>query len=383
VREYYAFRTYSAAIGDRPVPIVGKPGVWSWDRLNPGTAALLEVAEITTGNAVLDLGCGTGVLGVLAAHSAQCSRVVLVDCSLPATTAAERTVDLNATLGAEVLLADGVRQLSQRSFDVVLCHLPRGRALQQELIDGAAWVLRPGGRFYLVASKRSGIKGAIKYARAQFGRCAVLRQKQGYHVALATHHGPGPQRSGWTEYCSSAVLCDGVETTVVGKPGIFAWDRVDEGTAALIGSMKIGADDCVLDLGCGTGLAGLAASRHAHSGAVVLVDADIRAVEAARRTLEVNGAQNAEVLLSDCAQAARDRRFDVVVTNPPFHLGVGTEFDVAHQFVRDAWAVLRPAGRLYLVANRHLRYTDVIAQVFGAVTTAFANAKYQVLAARA
>ncbi|MBE9507734.1 MAG: methyltransferase, partial [Chloroflexi bacterium] len=185
------------------------------------------------------------------------------------------------------------------------------------------------------------------------------------------------------EYITHHVTLGGVETALISKPGVFAWDRLDAGTAALVSAMEVGSQDRVLDLGCGTGLAGLAAARRAFEGRVVLVDADVRAVESARRTLEANGIANGEVLLSDCGSAVLDRRFDVVIANPPFHQGVGVDYEVACQFVRDAARVLRRGGRLFLVANRFLRYTDLVREAFGNVATAYDDARYHVLTAAA
>jgi 16S rRNA (guanine1207-N2)-methyltransferase len=379
--DYYTFQKFAVDVCDLSLAVVGKPGVWSWNGLDPGTAALLEVVEVRPDDIALDLGCGTGVIGAAAGLQAPQGRVRLVDCNVTAIACSERTLAANDLSSVQVQLADGVAGLAPSSFDLVLSHLPRGRVVQEEFIQGAARVLQPGGRFCFVAHKRVGVKGAIAYTRDLFGRCGVVRQKKGYHVALAVKP-DGLELSPLTEsYVTHGVTLDGVETTLVSKPGVFAWDRLDDGTEALVGASEIGAGDRVLDLGCGTGLAGLAAARRAPQGHVVLVDADARAVESAQRTLAINGITNSEVFLSDCAAAVSERRFDIVITNPPFHQGVGVDYEVACQFVRAAAQVLRPGGHLFLVANRFLRYGDLVKEVFGGVETVYADNRYHVLAA--
>jgi 16S rRNA (guanine1207-N2)-methyltransferase len=185
-------------------------------------------------------------------------------------------------------------------------------------------------------------------------------------------------------YVTRTITLDGVETALVSKPGVFAWDRLDGGTACLVDAMEIERCDRVLDLGCGTGLAGVAAARRAPEGKVVLVDADLRAVRSARRTLETNGVDTGEVFLSDgVSRVIGSDLFDVVITNPPFHQGREMDYRVAHQFVRDSREVLRPGGRLFLVSNRFIDYEDLIHETFGSVATACADRSYHVLTAEA
>jgi 16S rRNA (guanine1207-N2)-methyltransferase len=380
----HSFHKFAIRLRDQEVVVVGKPGVWSWDGLNPGTLALLELPCFEPDARVLDLGCGTGVIGAVAGRLVLRGHVTLVDCNLVAVTCARRTLEANEVANAEVRLSDGVEELESTGFDLVLCHLPRGREVQRELIRGAARVLRPKGRFYFVASTKAGIRGAVAYARDLFGRCGVVRRKKGYHVAMTLRPTgmtpPGLQDS----YVKRMIMLDGVATALVSKPGVFAWSRLDRGTARLIEAMEIGRGDRVLDLGCGTGLAGVAASRRAPQGEVVLVDADLRAVRSARRTLEANAVYNAAALLSDGAsQVATTDPFDVVITNPPFHQGREVDYQVAHQFVRDSRQVLRPGGRLFLVSNRFIGYADLIHETFGNVATVCADAGYHVLTARA
>ena len=370
--------TQSFTLRGHSLTIVGKPGVWSWNRVNPGTAALLEVAEIAEADRVLDLGCGTGIIGAVAALEARQGEVILVDCNAAAVACTQATLKANNIHNAQVHLADGCSNLELGTFDRVLCHLPRERAVQEELLRGAAAVLRPGGSLYFVAHRQAGIRTAVTLVRDLLDRCGVIRQKKGYHVALAVRppdrEVPLPEPT----YQAHAIRLDGVETTVVGKPGVFAWDRLDEGTRALVAAMEVSATDRVLDLGCGTGLAGVAAARRAAEGWVALVDVDLRAVEAARRTLAANDIPNAKVLLSDCGTDLAAGSFDAVITNPPFHQDVGVDRTAAQRFIHAAVRLLRPGGRLYLVANRFLTYEPWLNNAFARVNVAWEDNRFRV-----
>ena len=380
----HSFHRFVVGFRRQELIVIGKPGVWSWDVANPGTMALLEIPRFEPRVDVLDLGCGTGIIGTVAGLLAPEGAVTLVDCNAVAVTCADRTVEVNEVPNADVRLGDGLEGLESASFDLVLSHLPRGREVQRELIWGAARVLRPRGRFIFVASTRVGVKGCVTYARGLFGQCGVVRRKKGYHVAMTVRPEdmePPPPRE---TYVRRALMVDGRDVTLVSKPGVFAWDRLDGGTERLIDTMEIGRADRVLDLGCGTGLAGLAAARRAPEGEVVLVDSDLRAVRSARRTLEASDVVNADVLLSDgVSRVVGGAVFDLVITNPPFHQGREVDYQVTHQFVRDARRVLRPGGRLFLVANRFIGYDDLIRQTFGNVDVAYADRSYHVLTATA
>ncbi len=382
--DYYRHRQFPLTLRGEPAVWVGKPGVWSWDDLNPGTAALIDVMQVGPSDAVLDLGCGVGLIGLAAARLAPQGQITLVDVNLAAVECARRTLAANQAANTQVRLADGVRLTAEGEYDLILSHLPRGREVVETLIRGAFAGLAPGGRFYFVAHKRAGIKGAVAYAREIFGRAGVIRQKKGYHVALTARPASSAafegDAGGQTDpFTAHQIVLDGVPTSLVSQPGVFAWDRLDDGTAALIEAMEVEADETVLDLGCGAGLLALAAARR--GGRVVAVDVDLRAVESARRTLAANQASG-EALVSDCAQAVLACRFDVVLCNPPFHRGVGLELDVARQMVRDAAAVLRPGGRLYLVSNAFLRYEPDLVGVFQRVRETYNDRRYRVLRAR-
>jgi 16S rRNA (guanine1207-N2)-methyltransferase len=233
----------------------------------------------------------------------------------------------------------------------------------------------------MAGPNRGGIKGFIEDASEIVGPCEVTRIKAGHRLAIserssAVGHG---SPSGDSQVCETTIR--GQTVRFATRPGVFSHGELDAGTRALIETMAIRSDDTVLDLGCGCGIVGAVAAQTARR--VVLVDSSAVALEAARATCELSGVTNrVQVLASDCASAVRGMRFDVVATNPPFHQGLGVEFDVAQQFVRDAAEVLAEGGgRLYLVANRFIRYERVMSG-FSQVTTVYEDNHFRVLEAK-
>jgi 16S rRNA (guanine1207-N2)-methyltransferase len=377
IEPYYTWQTFEAALGGESVRWAGKPGLEAWDTLRPSTRLLAEeMSSVELGQRVLDLRCGAGVCGVLAARRG--ADVTLCDDSLVAVEAARRTLALNGVNGQ---LIHGYKVTG--SFELVLLDAPRGREWVRHLLTLVAQVLRPGGRLLLAGPNRGGIKGFIDDAGDLVGPCEVTRVKAGNRLAVAV---ASDQRVTVSEPWStggsqiSEAIIRGRTIRFATGPGVFSRGELDAGTRALIETMVIRSGEAVLDLGCGCGVVGAVAAQM--GGKVVCVDSSAIALQATRTTCELNGViECMQVLASDGASAVRDRRFDLVATNPPFHQGLGVEHDAAQQFVRDAAHVLNQDGKLYLVANRFIRYERMMRELFSRVTTAYEDNRFRVLVA--
>ena len=103
--------------------------------------------------------------------------------------------------------------------------------------------------------------------------------------------------------------------------GVFAAHGLDPGTALLIESLNPRPTDRILDLGCGWGAVGVAAAKLAPRGHVVMTDTNHRAIGLARANVAHNRITNVDIRAGSLFDPVGEERFDLIVTNPPYHIG--------------------------------------------------------------
>jgi 16S rRNA (guanine1207-N2)-methyltransferase len=387
--DYHRWETTTVVTRHGELSMVSKPGVQGHGGLDAATGLLLDHLEVSKGDALLDLHCGAGLLGSYAA-SEGAARVEMFDRNFLAVEAARRTIKSNDVRGAEVHYGAAPGSQMAISFDVATIRLPIGRLPTLHQIWAAFTHLRPGGRCYLAGANDEGIRTALRQMAEIFGECDVLGYRGGNRAGTAIRPPDLPESAGeWLiPWVDEELFLRFVAATPAGpieihsRPGVFSWDRLDAGSRALLETMEISRGDSILELGCGYGVVGLAAARLSGSGPALLLDVDADAIRAATLSARANGlADRVEVMASDGAAAVGERKFDVVLTNPPFHLEKGTNLAIPAQFIRDAARVLAPGGRLYLVANRTLPYERWLADAFGSFETARDGREFKVLKA--
>jgi len=161
------------------------------------------------------------------------------------------------------------------------------------------------------------------------------------------------------------------------QPGIFAWDRLDPGSALLIDHLPQMSGQGA-DLGCGFGALSRAVLTSADVTALTLIDLDRRAIEAARRNIEDG---RARFEWADLRALTADGGLDFVVSNPPFHLAGEESRSLGQAFVRKAAAMLRRGGVAWIVANRHLPYESELNAAFGRVRLVVEGGGYKLFEA--
>ena len=389
--DYRIWKTTVVSVSGRPVQLASKPGVFSHGSVDPSSLLLAEHVRPRQGEIVVQMNCGNGLLGAAVALMSKASEVILTDRNALAIEAAAQTLRANDVHAAALALGHGSIGLATAlTADVVAIRIPHEKLALLQLLHDAFGLLRLGGQCYLAGATNEGIKSGARIAGHMFGNVETVAAANGHRLVRVTKVAsdailPSDQMD--VRYLDHDVFRElpaqlrGDTYTFCSRPGVFSWDHLDEATAILVDHMDIRQDDRVLDLGCGYGVLGVVAGRLARAHPVTMLDVDSEAVRSAARSASLSGLDDARIIASDVASAVLEEQFDVVVTNPPFHVGKATDLDVPIQFIHDAWRVLAPGGRLNLVANRTLPYEGAIRFLFKNVSMAHDGRRFKVLTA--
>jgi 16S rRNA (guanine1207-N2)-methyltransferase len=159
-------------------------------------------------------------------------------------------------------------------------------------------------------------------------------------------------------------------------PGIFAWDKIDDGSALLATHLPADLKGYVADFGCGWGyLSREALVRAAGIQHIDLIDAEHLALDAARANI---ADPRANFHWLDLSSEAAPHTYDAVICNPPFHTGRASTPALGQQVIEAASRALRPGGRFYMVANRGLPYEPMLRANFTSFETLADNNKFRV-----
>jgi 16S rRNA (guanine1207-N2)-methyltransferase len=308
--------------------------------------------------AVVDDAYGALTLGAVALHGATDVRVAqdLLVGERALARNAERT-GLTGTyrpvpLGPE--LAAGAR--------VVLVQAPKGLEALREIAEVLATSAAPDVTVLVGGRVKHMTHAMNDVLRDSFTDVSATLARQKSRVLVA--RGPRPSASSFPRTQEHADL----GLVVRAHGAAFAGTKIDVGTRTLLGALDRMAPDArtALDLGSGTGVLATLLARARPGLAVLAADQSAAAVASTTATAEANGVgDRVRVLRDDAAESVHDASIDLVVLNPPFHVGAAVVTTAADRLFAAAGRVLRPGGELWTVYNSALRYKPTLARLVG------------------
>lgn len=288
---------------------------------------------------------------------------------------------------------------------LVLLQLPKSLAELEEIADAVArWaapdtVLVAGGRVKHMTL------GQNEVLARSFARVQAERAERKSRLVVASEPLPVPAEPPFPVTAQH----DGL--TLVAHGGAFAGPRLDIGTRVLLEVLGLGGEQLskneagrsgkrpsspenessrgvvhgsgaaptVVDLGCGTGALAVSYALAHPEARVIATDRSAAAVASARATAVANGVgDRVTVTHDDAASELPDASADVVLLNPPFHLGSSVHTGAATRLFEAAARLLRPGGELFTVYNSSLNYRAELARVVGETEQLHRTSKFTV-----
>ena len=218
----------------------------------------------------------------------------------------------------------------------------------------------------VVGEKASGINSSKKVAEPYIAH--YQKSDSARHCMLFTgqyeNDVPVFKLEQWFEQYTVNIQETSIE--VAALPGVFSQKKLDIGTKVLLENLPTISTGSLLDFGCGAGVIASFVAKKATDITLTLTDVSALALVSAEKTLSLN-TLNGTVHATDSLSHITGS-FDTVITNPPFHQGVKTNYQATESFLSGIHQKINKSGELLVVANNFLTYEPIMKKSFKQVS---------------
>lgn len=261
----------------------------------------------------------------------------------------------------------------------VMIYVPKAKAHLSMLISMAASLLAPEGRIYVVGENKSGIKSVAKLL-TKYGTVDKLDSAR--HCSLICCHVEQAKQAfnieSWSREDEFSLA--NTQWQIYSLPGVFSHGELDSGTRLLLEKLPSIPSGSILDFACGAGVIASYLLSQSNALRATLLDVSALAIYCAAKTAQLNNQQVA-LIAADNIGAVQEK-YSAIITNPPFHTGVKTDYSITRKFIQLASQHLSKDGAMYMVANRFLPYQVLLAEQFESVNTVGQTSQFSVYKAQ-
>ena len=252
----------------------------------------------------------------------------------------------------------------KRNYSLVLVLPPRQRDEARALLARAVAFAQGGGRVVACISNNEGARSGEADLKKLVGSVTTLSKHKCrvfWTAPIETQVDQGLLAQ-WLTLDAVRPISD---ARFVSRPGVFAWDRIDPASALLAKHFPKDLKGRAADLGAGFGYLSLELlGQCAGITGLDVYEADARALALAKQNLSTLTTP-INYYWHDVTQGLLGN-YDVIISNPPFHTQTRADRpDIGKRFISVAAEALNPGGCLWLVANRHLPYEEILSSSFG------------------
>jgi 16S rRNA (guanine1207-N2)-methyltransferase len=221
--------------------------------------------------------------------------------------------------------------------------------------------LDAGQKIWVVGENNGGIKSLSKRLKDYF-ICDKLDTAR--HCALFELT---PTSLTLPEVSSKEFVREG--NSFIGLPGVFSAGRLDKGTEVLF-SVLPELKGKILEFGAGCGVLTAELAKQEKVTQVDTLEIDMLGVLSTKQNLSAASLDSkTQVFWSSGFDNLPKATYDTIVTNPPFHKGIKTEYGPTEQFFEQASQWLKPRGQIIWVANDFLNYQSILQKAFKPAVT--------------
>lgn len=268
--------------------------------------------------------------------------------------------------------------------NMILLYWPKAKAEAEFLLAMLMAKLGPDTEICVVGENRSGVK-SIEKIFAPYGiikkydsarRCSFYWGKSQYAAAPFNI-------TDW--FKTYSVDVDGQPLIVKSLPGVFSHGQLDIGSQLLLHNLPH-LSGKVLDFGCGAGVLGAVMASRYPDIQLEMCDISALAVASSKATFEANGfltgtGVNVQIFASD-VYSDTTSHYRFIISNPPFHSGLDTNYNATETLLAKAPEQLVKEGRLLIVANSFLKYSEIIENAFGHCNVQDKSSKFTIYQAQ-
>lgn len=249
--------------------------------------------------------------------------------------------------------------------DQVIIFVPKSKELLNYLLHVVVSHLSIGQHIFLVGEKKGGVERASKQLQS-YGKTVKLdsaRHCQLWQTIIEKTEHLKPLEQ-WLKHYS--VKTEQAQLEIYALPGVFSQNHLDIGTAVLLPYLNKIKSGKLADFGCGAGVISAYLAQLNRCSEIHALDIDAFALRSTEFTFHLNGLAPERLHLHAVAGIQdAPKNLDVIVSNPPFHQGIHTDYAASEGLCKTAKQHLNTTGELWIVANRFLNYPLLIEQAFG------------------